>query len=501
MFDAGSIVGRLVLDTSGFQTSAVSASRRIEQLGQNIITTTRQLTRAASNMTFLGAAITAPIIAAFKSAEKYSNPVRTELEKMNNAFIGLRVSVAESLLPVMHQFGNVIADLVNRWNTLSPTLRENILRTALMTGVFLTLGGTISMIALKIIMLIGSVVKLTGVFLAFAAVNPALALIYVAIAGIVFAMLKWKAVGDIVMNTISILCDVAWAGLNSVLFVTDSIAAATLAIIPGCKKLSEQYAQLANDSLRRVGDAGKNVWDTLVTGQSNASRGLDDMKTQMQSWGDLFKNLGSQEVGVKNWQEAPKTFVQGWNDAWAKTTADLQNWGAMAENIVQQVASGMQSSISGFLMNVRDYFNGSRDFFVEFGNFILKILADVIAQIITAKIIAGIGTVFNFGAASVGSSNIAGSSFNTAGLSLGSYAEGTDAIQYTGNYRLHEGEKVTPKYDANKSGTIEVAIANHITPEAIATAMSGQEGKGVIVNTIDINALRNGSSRRTIRRK
>ena len=47
--------------------------------------------------------------------------------------------------------------------------------------------------------------------------------------------------------------------------------------------------------------------------------------------------------------------------------------------------------------------------------------------------------------------------------------------------------------------TIQLTILNQITPEAIAAAMSGPEGQGVIVNTINMDALNNGKVRRTIR--
>jgi hypothetical protein len=465
MFDAGSIVGRLVLDTSGFTVSATQATGKIEQLGQNIISTTRQLTRAASAMTFLGASITAPIILAFKSAEKYSNPAREEIQKMNNAFIGLRVSIAESLLPVMHQFGNIVADLTQRWQSLSPQLRETMLRTALMTGVFLTLGGIVSMIILKIAMLIGYVIKLTGVFATFALTHPELLLIEAAIAGIVIAMIKWKVVGDAVVNTLQQIA---------------------------------RWSPLAN--LTRIFQ-GKTP-DEFFGKPGDWAKSLNEMKVQMQAWMDLFKNLGTQETGVKNWQSASKTFAQGWRDAMDKTIADLKNWGAMAGSIVEQISTNMQSIFSNFFQNLlKGDLDSAKEIFVEWGNFVLKVISDVIAQIVTAKIIAGIGGAFSFGTASTGTSNISGSSFNTAGLSLGSHAEGIDSIPYTGIYRLHEGEKVTPKYDATKSEVIELTIINQITPEAVATAMSGKEGKGVIVNMIDVDALRNGSSRRTIRRR
>jgi len=46
-----------------------------------------------------------------------------------------------------------------------------------------------------------------------------------------------------------------------------------------------------------------------------------------------------------------------------------------------------------------------------------------------------------------------------------------------------------------------LTIYNLITPEAIAAAMAGKEGEGVIVNAININSLRNGIVRREVKRR
>jgi hypothetical protein len=527
MFDAGSIVGRLVLDTSGFTASAVQATNKIEKIGESIVSTSRQLSRMASALTYLGAGITTPIVAAFKSAEKYSNSTRLELEKMNDTFIGLRVSIAESLLPIMHQFGNAIADLAQRWQALSPALRESMLRTALLTGVFLTLGGAIAIIALKIGTLVGKVIELSGAFAAFAIINPELLLIRIAIAAIVIAMFKWKEVGDIVMNTFQIIFNIAKAGLSSILYLTNSITSAFFAAATGAAKffavtkngeakkawneiadstwkVAQQYSDLANNNLKNVANAGVNTFNVLTTGQSDFSRGFDDMKTQAQSWIDLFKNLGSQEIGVKDWQESSKTFAQGWQDAWTQTLAQLQNWGATAENTVQEIASGMRSSFSNLFQGL---FKGDAASFSEFmnsiGDLFLKTISDMIAQMIvlffwqklTGLLFSGSSTITG----GVGGTTTQTAQFGTVWSP--SFAEGTDSIPYTGTYRLHEGEKVTPKYDATKGDAIELTIVNQITPEAVATAMSGKEGQGVIVNTINTDALRNGTTRKTIRRK
>jgi hypothetical protein len=531
MFDAGSIVGRLVLDTSGFTSAATRATNKVESIGQSVISTTRLLSRAASTLTFLGAGITAPLILAFKSAEKYSNSARTEIEKINNAVIGFRVSIAESLLPMMHKMGNAIADLAQRWQSLSPQLRENMLRTALLTGIFLTLGGVISMVALKILMLAGYVIKLAGAFAAFAIVNPELLLIRVAIVGIVFAMFKWKEVGDIVMNTFQIIFNMARIGFNSMLYLVNNITSAFFAattgalkfgaaialnkdaknslneLAQGAWKLSQRYSELANTNLKNIADIGMNTFNVLTTGQSDFSRGFEDMKSQAQSWIGLFKDLGSKEIGVKNWQEASKTFAQGWQDALDKTRADLSNWGAMATTVFEGSVQTLSSGFSNLGMSLIGMGDDIKTVFANLGKSIIQMFMDIVMNWLAMKAIMGIAdAVSGFfgwgGSASTGTSNISGSAFNTSGLSLGGFAEGTDSVPYNGNYKLHEGEKVTPKYDASKgNGVIELTLYNNITPEAIAAAMSGKEGAGVIVNTIDTNALHNGSIRRTIRRK
>lgn len=529
-FDAGAITARITLDSSAFNASmnqvrgnVAKAGEGMQKLGQNIMSTARQWQRAASAMAFIGAGITAPLIAAFKSAEKYSNSVRVELERFNNVFIKLRVSIAESLVPIMHKFSNALADLVKRWQALSPEMRESMLRTALLTGVFLTLGGIISSVAIKIALLIGYIVKLTGAMLKLAVVNPELLLIRIAIIAILVAMWKWKEAGDLVMNTLSILFDMAVIGLNSILYVANSLAGAFFAattgvlkfaaattapwnkeakrnlelLAEGAWKLAQQYTDLANNNLKKVADAGKNTFNTLTTGQSKFSEALNKGKEHIQAWIDLFDKIGSQKVDVEKMDEASKTFSEGWKDGLDAVALDLTNWGKMADGIVKGLAQGMQTSLSNFFQGfLKGEIRSAKQLFAEFGNFVLKIIADVMAQILAAKIMAGIqslGSLFsNSGSFAFGGGLGGGSG---AG---GSFQEGTERIPYTGLYKLHSGEMVTPKYDANKHEATKLTIYNMITPEAVAMAMRSKEGEGVIINAINIDSLRNGVIRREV---
>ena len=114
-FDAGSIIGTMTLDSSAFNNALTKAKTNVKQVGQElqnlsgkITSVSRDLQRAGQNLAFFGATLTTPLILAFKSAEKYSLPVQREIEKLNNIFIELRVSIAESLLPVMQKFSNIL---------------------------------------------------------------------------------------------------------------------------------------------------------------------------------------------------------------------------------------------------------------------------------------------------------------------------------------------------------------------------------------------------------
>lgn len=183
---------------------------------------------------------------------------------------------------------------------------------------------------------------------------------------------------------------------------------------------------------------------------------------------------------------------------------DLSNWGQTGIDIANQMASSMRSSFSNLFQGL---FKGNIDSFSEFmtsiGDLFLKTISDMIAQMVvlffwqklTGLLFSGSSTITG----GVGGTTTQTAQFGTVWSP--SFAEGTDSIPYTGTYRLHEGEKVTPKYDATKGDAIELTIVNQITPEAVATAMSGKEGQGVIVNTINTDALRNGTTRKTIRRK
>ena len=510
MFDAGSVVAKLILDTSAFNAS-LNKSRQnvagmgesIQKLGQDIMSTTKQLSRVASAMTFLGAGITAPLVLAFKSAEKYSNAIRVELERFNNILIGMRVSIAESLLPVMHRFSNILADLGNRWNALSPALRENILRTILMTGVFLTLGGTIATIVLKIGTLIGAIIKYSGMLIAFlGTVNPYFLAIGVAIAVILALMVKMGGAVP-VLNGIETAALMVAIGYEKIVLAMSRMLECS-ARFWGQNNLADWWKGQADAAQRFISSMEKGLVKIATTGKGSLAElgdSINDIK-------NLFNDLGNVEINPKKWLEATKTFAQGWSDAIDLAVRDLTDWGTMAGNVVTQMVSGMQSSLSNFFQRfLKGEVRSAKELFTEFGNYVIKILSDVVAQVITAQLVTGLSNLFNFNVLGLGNYSMGGQTISDSahiGGLQGSYLgfqSGVEKVPYTGLFKLHEGEKVTPKPYSDKSETLELTTYNLITNEAVAAAMSSKEGAGVIVNTINMNSLRNGVIRREVKNR
>jgi hypothetical protein len=510
-FDAGSIVARITLDSSAFNTSINKARQNVagigesmQKFGQDIMQTSRQMSRFATTLTFIGAGITAPMILAFRSVEKYSTSVREEMDRLESAAIRMRLAIGEALVPIMHRLSNILADLLNRWNALSPQMRNSIIQTTFMVGVFLTLTGIISSLALKIVYLVGGLIKLSGVIIAFAAVHPILAGIAIALTTIVYLMNEFG-------KTIPVLNGIETAALMVAIGYEKIIVAMarmfeTSAYFWGQTKMAEWWKGQADAAQGYINRMEKGLVKMAVTGKG-ALAGLGDSINEVKS---LFADLGTTEFELPPVPEMGRTFAKGWEIGLTTTISELSNWGKTAENIIQQTSQQMQSSLSNFFQGfLKGQINSAKEMFVEFGNFAIKILSDVISQWITAQIMTGIKGIFGglgglgggglSSGASIDASMFGGMAPATSSF-LG-FQEGVEQIPYTGLFRLHEGEKVTPKHSSSESEKSQLVIYNLITPEAIAASMAGKEGEGVIVNAININSLRNGVVRREVKRR
>jgi hypothetical protein len=508
MFDAGAIVGRLKLDKTDFDAGMKQATSSLGNLAAkvssaslNIRQVGRELSVAGRNLMFFGAGVVTPMMLAFKSAEKYSTPVRQEMERLNNVFIQMRVSIAESLVPVMHSFTNVLADLRQRWDNLSPAMRQSFLQTTFLIGSWTILGGLAGSLAGKFLSIIGNLGLLSKKFLEFASLHPQFLLTAAALTAVGIVIVKLGGLKNSLnwLETSGLTIARNW--IITGLAITTAVSA--IALVTGKLKDLEKIQAALFMTL----DTTNEKLTNLGQGKSGALANFaDDVKAQLEAISGLFTNLGKTEFKIPDWiPEASKSFAEGWHDAIEKASSSLHDWGAMATSIVEQTTQTMQGLFSNLFQNVlKGQLNSAKDFFVEWGNFVLKIISDVIAQMITAKII---GTMFGFGTSAVAGIGGYGAGTPSGTTDMGSwsklpgYATGIENVPETGIYKLHKGEQVVPAYDAAANRAQPITIYNLITPEAVAAAMSGKEGHGVIINVVNLNSLRNGIMRREVKNR
>ncbi len=513
-FQAGDIVGRLVLDVSGFsnqiagqvQQRAQKLSEGFVNLGNSVYASSKKLGEMGRNLAFIGTAVVAPLTLAFKSAENYSNSVRHEMERLNSVVIEMRTSIAESLVPVMHRVSNILAELFARWNNLSQGMRDSILQTAFIVGSWTMIGGLAINLTAKLGLLLGQIFKITGALLAMAAAHPYVALTIAAIAGVAFAITKLGGLSNVLngLEAMALKIAAGWTKVAQALWQTLDVFLKISDPFGLWSRSLQNLAQTMQSTLIVQLDGINAKLQAMSGGANGVMAGfVDDVTAKVDAVRGLFTGLGGTEFNIPNKiYQASKSFAEGWHDAVQDAIHNLTNFGAMAGNIVTQLTEGMQSAFSNFFQNIlKGQIDSAKEFFVEWGNFCLKIISDVIAQLITAQIIGAIFGIFGGGRGLF--ANIAGKVSNSAAAlnpTIG-FAEGIESVPATGLYKLHTGEEVVPRYDAGNERTIELTIHNFITSEAVAMAMSGREGKGVILNVINEDSLRYGVTKREVVRR
>ena len=207
-----------------------------------------------------------------------------------------------------------------------------------------------------------------------------------------------------------------------------------------------------------------------------AKMGTDLAAEAQQIWSDVFATVKEQgdEVG-EFLLERIRVVADGMKDA----ADDVEKEFKAMEEFGKQAARNIQDAFANFFFKA---FTGElrnlKELFADFGRAILQTISNVIAQMMVVSMFKSMG----FG-------------------SLLGFQSGIESVPSTGMYKLHAGEKVVPRYDATKPESQPVTIYNAITSEAVAQAMAGREGEGVIVNIINSNSLRNGVVRREVVRR
>ena len=374
----------------GIEGNLQKFANSCKQLGGTLRQVGREISQVGLNLAFMGGALTGPLALAFKSAEKYSLSVSNELKRLDNAFIGLRVSIAEALVPVAHKLANVFGNLLNLWNSLSPAMQQTIVQAVAVTGIFMTLGGVVIALIGRLVRLSGLIIDLVSKFALFALAHPWIVGIALAVSILIVVFLKFRDVAVPVLNAVEIGAQMVYIGfvklIKYLLVGFDKLALGlekfyeVLGKLPG--KLGEPYREAAEhikrfrdnlQSLIKASDVemdkvGNKISNILVTGEGSLVKGYDKAKNAITGFIDTLKNLGKdikiEEVAQKF--DAIKSMGEG-------------------------TARSLGSSFKHFFSDAfRGQLDDAKDYFAEFGNMMLDVLAEVLAKIILIKTIGAI---------------------------------------------------------------------------------------------------------------
>jgi hypothetical protein len=215
------------------------------------------------------------------------------------------------------------------------------------------------------------------------------------------------------------------------------------------------------DLKKNVDNSGKALTN-LFTGKEGAYASwfnnlADKLKKGTISIKDFFAQLNKLDFKAGKSTNAPdtKSFWQGFSEGLDAVAKELKDFGKLGAKVATDLATAMQTTLGNFF---NDAFTGqlkkAQDYFADFGRALLQSFSQVISQMITKWIIFGnmvsaggtgqgwlgiVGKIAGLfggagGGAGGGVSNIAGSSYNTAGLSLG-----TMQYHQGGLIRAHSG--------------------------------------------------------------
>jgi hypothetical protein len=370
-----------------FQSNLQKVAQKGIDLGRTMRQVGREISILGQTMMWTGTAMTAPLILAFKSAEKYSIGVARESERLNAVFIGLRTTIAEGMLPTVKTFTEILGKVYLAFNNVSPATRETIIRFILMNGVILTLGGTLVMIMGKFTRFAGILIDLPSKFTIFATLHPQLLAIALAM-GILIGLTQ--LLGD---KNVSFLGKVqlgwdmysigCYKAVKALALLGETIQRVLFAGFG-----ANAFKVMANAMQVEINRIEKNMQKVFETGQATGFLGeLDDIKKAFADIGAYVKNMPSPNLDA---------LVQKFKDMKLKIETEVKTMADVMNDTMKNVATSMGDSLGNFFGNVlRGQINSAQQMFVNFGNAVLDIIGQVLAKLLISETLGRMFPAFN----------------------------------------------------------------------------------------------------------
>ncbi len=373
----------------------------------------RNLNEIGSFALATGAAMTGPLALAFNSAGKYSREVSDELEKVKTVTASLQISIAQAMIPVVQSLTNILGRLYQAWQSLESAQQASIVQGVLLTGIFLTLTGTLIKFVAGIFKTVGTISML------WSGLNPLVRIIMLIVAALGLMIQNWDKVKKVAMpilNGLELGINMVALGFQKMIaWMVDGLIDLSvqwsgflkvLARVPGPQQNAFLEASDALDHLagklrltsvavhQTVNDIEKNMEKIFVSGSGEIIKFAQDIKLKLE---DLKKFI--QEPGTFNFS------------GWKENLRDLERQTKTMHDVFidtsTQAAQAMARSMGDFFFNpFSENVRSAKEMFADFGRSIARILADVAAKLIISMTL---GRMF-------GAFNILGLKFHSGGI-------------------------------------------------------------------------------------
>ncbi len=361
----------------------------------------------------LGASLTGPLALAFNSAGRYSKSVSEEITRLKTVTTVFQMDIAQALVPIMNTLTNVLGRLYQAWESLGKAKQQVIIQTAFLAGTFLTLGGVL-------LRLMGGIMKTAGTIITLVRGLTPIQWAIIAIVGAIALMIQhWERVREVVMpilNGIEIGANMVAIGFHKIIGgMVDGIIRLSLqwgdflrvlGSVPGPQQnvflkaaegmdtVASRLRILSQTSHQTVTDLQKNIEEVFVTGSGRLVDFVDNVKNNIED--------------IKRFLNQESTFdFSGWEQKLKDLELQTKTMGDVMQGVASQTARAMAQSFSdGFYNLFTGQIKDVKDMFADFGRSVLKILSDVLAQLLIS---ATIGRVF-------GAFNLSGLTFHQGGI-------------------------------------------------------------------------------------
>lgn len=451
---------------------------KLEDFSKVTKQTGRELKELGGTLSLLGATISGPLILAFKNSAKASEEVANQLSRMDNIASKFQKELAVAVVPVFEKFNNVLNNLYNAFLSLDPAFRNQLLQSALLTGVMLTLSGLFTIIIGKVFLFASNLAGLASKFLVFATLNPIFVGIAVSIAILVALMIKFKGVADVVLSTFQVLFillengfrgikiafELTIAGMLDILIEFSDVISKLPSVLGAVvrefsgqiEEASASLRTMAEEDIVAVNERVTELGNIITTGVGSWSMGFDEFKKIATDAFDSIGQKGANTIGALSVLEQKGLEIS------KKVNADK----------VASLASTLQQAAQ---LNSKF---GTAYKAVAIGEAIVSTAAGVARALKDYKFPLGLA---------VGALVAAAGAVQIGTIASQSFAVGTPKIPHDMTAQVHKNEMIIPATfsDAIRSGDLSLSGSGNGGGSGITIDLRGSEFNGITDSMVE----------------